>query len=476
MSDILLNKYVKFMRGTQEAYDALVKKDENTLYFVYDPANEKVGALYMGDRVISGGDIVLASATLRELADVLVETTKENSFLVQNAEGKWDNISVTDVAALIQEHMSAASAAPAQVFQADLVEGESHDAAIARVVDGKALTAGDIAIVREVIGVDAEDDSIATGHTAYVYDGSAWTAMDGNYNARNVFFDDDFVFTKAIGTVTIPTTGSKTVAAKGKNLSEFFAGLFAEEDTSPDKTEPSVSALTITGNGSYEVGTTVNPSFSVTFEDGKYQYGPEPTGVVVSNWKITSNNGDNISRDVTANTKQTGDLAAVNVKADTSITYTATATYGNGNYANTNLGNESTIRIAAGSKSKSASASIKGYRNSFYGTLNDKTTELTSAVIRGLNKTGKTSVAGDKITITVAKDCLRTILAVPAGLAVSYVGHREGLNAPLLDENTTKVTVAVDGAVAGADTIDYDVYVWTYADPYKSEEHYDVTI
>jgi len=46
----------------------------------------------------------------------------------------------------------------------------------------------------------------------------------------------------------------------------------------------------------------------------------------------------------------------------------------------------------------------------------------------------------------------------------------------LLDDNTTKVTVAVDGAVVGADTIDYDVYVWTYANPYAALEHYDVTI
>jgi hypothetical protein len=115
MSDILLNKYVKFMRGTQAAYDALTSKDDNTLYFVYDPANEKVGALYMGDRVISGGDIVLASATLKELADVLADVTKENSFLVQREDGKWDNMAITDVAALIKENMGEI-VAPAQVF------------------------------------------------------------------------------------------------------------------------------------------------------------------------------------------------------------------------------------------------------------------------------------------------------------------------------------------------------------------------
>ena len=470
----LLNKYVKFMRGTQAAYNALAQKDPNTLYFITD-GNKGFGALYLGESVISGGDIVLTSASLKELSDVIVEATKENSFLVQNADGKWDNMAIADVAALIKTNMGEL-VAPAQVFQADLAEGETHDAAIVKAVNGKTLTAGDIAIVKEIIGVDEDDNSVAKAHTAYVYDGTNWTAMDGNYSARNVFFDEDFTFTKAVGTVSIPSSGSTVVDAKGKNLSEFFASLFAAENTNPTKTEPSVKTLTIGNSGSYEVGSTVNPTYTIEFDDGSYQYGPEPTGVTVSNWLITSGNGDNISIDVTSNDKQTGNLAAVTVKADTSITYTAKATYSAGVAAKTNLGNDSSVKIAASSKSKSASASIKGYRNSFYGTLADKTTELTSAVIRRLTKSDKTLKAGDTLTIDVAKDSLRTILAVPAGLKPSYVGHREGLNAPLLDDNTTKVTVAIDGATAGADTIDYDVYVWTYADPYASLEHYDVTI
>jgi hypothetical protein len=45
-----------------------------------------------------------------------------------------------------------------------------------------------------------------------------------------------------------------------------------------------------------------------------------------------------------------------------------------------------------------------------------------------------------------------------------------------LDDNTIKVTVAVDGAAAGKDTIDYDVYIWPYAEPYPTTEHYDITI
>lgn len=475
MSDILLNKYVKFMRGTQAAYDALTSKDDNTLYFVYDPANEKVGALYMGDRVISGGDIVLASATLKELADVLADVTKENSFLVQREDGKWDNMAITDVAALIKENMGEI-VAPAQVFQADLAEGETPDAAIVRVVNGKALTAGDIAIVKEIIGVDAADNSVAKSHTAYVYDGENWAAMDGNYSAKNVFFDEDFTFTKAIGTVTIPTSGSKKVDAKGKNLSEFFSALFAEEDTDPDKTNPSVSTFTISGGGSFEVGSVVTPSYTAKFADGSYQYGPEPTGVVVSNWKITSNNGDNISVDVANNNDQKGTLASVTIEANTSINYTATATYGAGALAKTNLGNDSTVQIAASTASKNANGAVKGYRNSFYGTLEDKTIELNSDEIRKLTASGKTLSNGSTFDVSIPVGTMRTVIAYPATLRdMTQVLDVNDSNANIVSGFGTPLTIKVAGK-DGYSPVDYKVYIQDRAKASTAANTYKVTI
>lgn len=99
--------YVKFQRGTQAAYNKLAnavpsRLDENTLYFIYPEDNSSVGKLYLGSRLISGGDVVLASTSLADLSDVIVESVKANSFLVQNAEGKWDNLSLADVANLIK--------------------------------------------------------------------------------------------------------------------------------------------------------------------------------------------------------------------------------------------------------------------------------------------------------------------------------------------------------------------------------------
>ena len=103
-----INNYVKFQRGSQEAYNALKAAgtlDNNTLYFIYDETNNSTGALYMGTRVISGGDITVASATLDDLADVIVKNADTNSFLVKDENDTWVAKNLDEVIALIQEEL-----------------------------------------------------------------------------------------------------------------------------------------------------------------------------------------------------------------------------------------------------------------------------------------------------------------------------------------------------------------------------------
>ena len=103
-----INNYVKFQRGSQEAYNALKAAgtlDNNTLYFIYDETNNSTGALYMGTRVISGGDVTVASATLDDLADVIVKNADTNSFLVKDENDTWVAKSLDEVIALIQEKL-----------------------------------------------------------------------------------------------------------------------------------------------------------------------------------------------------------------------------------------------------------------------------------------------------------------------------------------------------------------------------------
>ena len=69
--------YDKFMRGTISAYNKLEKKDDDTLYFLYDNTNpsENEGYLYLGNKFISGpcdGNISTEVINLTDLKDVII--------------------------------------------------------------------------------------------------------------------------------------------------------------------------------------------------------------------------------------------------------------------------------------------------------------------------------------------------------------------------------------------------------------------
>lgn len=132
---------------------------------------------------------------------------------------------------------------------------------------------GDIAILKKKIGTDKWE------YTAFVCDGMAWAAMDGNYDAENVYFDRDLTYTAAIGALGAPSGGSGTISAKGKNVYEVLAGIMAKEQN-PTTTQPSVT-VTLTGAGEKEVGTEFTPAYSATLKAGSYTYGPA-TGVEAS--------------------------------------------------------------------------------------------------------------------------------------------------------------------------------------------------
>ena len=328
------------------------------------------------------------------------------------------------------------------------------------------LAVGDTAIVKSAIYEDAEHaESNKYSYTGYVYNGTGWAAMDGNYSANNVYFDEDFTFTKAIGTVTIPAAGSTTVAAAGKNIKEFFAGLFAAEQD-PTKTEPSVG-VTLTGAGAYEVGSVVTPSYAATFEDGKYTYGPEPTGATVESWEVTSTAGESFDT-------ATGTCAELTVVDGTNYSVTAKATYTAGAKGLTNLGNESDVQIAAGSKSKTSSA-VTGYRSFFYGVLDTSTAEapLTSEIIRGMTNGGAYNAA-KSFTLNGSATAKRIVIAIPSSSTRSGLKEvilTSAMNTPVTDSYVkTANAVQVEGA-NGYTAVGYDVYVYEPAAIDAGEVH-----
>ena len=286
-----------------------------------------------------------------------------------------------------------------QVYEVIPTESQSHVDAITAAVGENALVAGDIAIVKDVISGDKYQ------YTAYVYNGSAWVAMDGNYNAENVYFDKDLVTTSAVGNITL-TNGQATIAATGKNLKQVFDTIFVKEKN-PSVTQPSVS-VSLAGAGAKEVGTKVTPSYTATFNAGKYEFGPA-TGCSITSWSVTdSNNAEPLST-------AAGSFAEITVADDTNYKVTATGNFSEGVIPVTNVGNEYAAgKIAAGSKSATSSA-ITGYRNSFYGTLTEKG-ELTSDIIRSLGKSNKALTNGSTFNINVPIGAMRVVIAYPATL------------------------------------------------------------
>lgn len=323
---------------------------------------------------------------------------------------------------------------------------------------------GDTAIVRKAI------DDTHKSYTAYVYSGEAWSAMDGNYNANNVYLDADITMAgnyTQVGNLTKTQTGTATFSTRGKSIAEALTEIFSKRLQPSITANPAVT-LTFGQAKAYEVGTTVSPTYSASLSAGSYTYGPA-TGITATSWEISDTAGN------TADTAS-GSFADVVVADDTNYKITAKANYGAGAVAVDNLGSTSSpeVKIAAGSASKTSGA-ITGYRNSFYGTVAEKA-EVTSTIIRSLSgKSGKALANGNSFTITIPVGAVRVIFAYPATLRdVSSVKDVNGLNAEIKGA-FTKSTLTVAGAGSDAG-IEYKVYTTDFAEAVAKANSYTVTI
>lgn len=352
-------------------------------------------------------------------------------------------------------------ATPTQYFEGTITGDESDEDKIAEITASAELNTGDVAVIIRTIHGDKKS------YTAYVYNGSTWEAMDGNYDATNVYFKDDLIITANIGVQTIDSSGSKTLDTAGKNIKQVFDLIMAEEKN-PTTTQPSVT-VTSSQVKAYEVGTKVTPQYTATLNPGSYSYGPA-TGITATSWTVSDSLGG-------STTTATGTMPEVTVADDTNYTITATATYGAGAVPVTNLGNPYEAgKIAAGSKTGTTSTKITGYRNTFYGTYNTKDGTVNSAYIRALpSKSNKALANGSTFSVQVPVGAMRIMLAYPATLRdVTSIKDRNGLNAESKSSFTLS-TVSVEGA-NGATAIQYKVYTMDRAEANQTLNYFDVTI
>ena len=342
----------------------------------------------------------------------------------------------------------------AVTYQAEVDLGANKEAAL-EAVAGEAQQ-GDIGIVKE---------RLADGkfqYTAYVHTGEGWAAMDGNYDAENVYFQKDLTITAAIGVQTIPSSGSKTLATTGKNVKQVFDMLCAEEKN-PTITPPSVS-LASSNIGAKEVGTNIAIAYAFNTNKGTYSYGPD-TGVTFSGFTATFNGEEKSG--------QTGTFTSIQVTDTTNLTITGACNSSEGAIPKTNLGNDYAAgKIAAKSYSPSK-GTLTGYRDWFYGYYDGtqaigNAAAITSDQLRAMHKTSGKDFPGTFATNKMQQ----MFFAAPKG-RVKGISIANAVNGAPLTVKTS--VVSVEGANR-YNAIEYDLFYVSNAVAEGGSSKWNITV
>ena len=318
-------------------------------------------------------------------------------------------------------------------------------------------------------------------HTAFIYTENGWAALDGNYDANNVYFDEDLLVTTKIGTIQTLTNGQAILPAKGKTLKQVFSSLIAEKKN-PTATLPSGTVeLTNYENGNYlvEVGETITPTWKTTFSSGSYTYGPA-TGVTSTQANVYLSSNSSNSKDINAGemNNKTGSLTAFQIK-DVSTKHYAKVNYGwtqgtsnpQNNFGEVYTDTSKNLPIqAASGKSDTSTYYIQGYRKAFFGSRITPV-DINSHNIRSLEDNANSS--NSTLTVSVEEGANQVIIAVPKGRIVAEVADSSAFGQDILgSDRFTKYVgdnaINVGGADAtssniGSYAMKYNVYVYNPA-------------
>lgn len=369
-------------------------------------------------------------------------------------------------------------------------DGESDNDVIDRVLTELAVEAkkDDIFVVKSLISEGKYS------YTAFVYNGTAWAAMDGNYSAENVYLTGAVQLSGAYTKVGNVTKSSEAAVEEydwdGMNVKEMFEAILAKI-LYPTKPTPSVS-LSLTNSGAKEIGTTITPSFKVTYDPKTYAYGSTSnddagsgTYAAPGEVTITLADGTTLTGTMTGNGSGSVSLtisgASMVVDASTSYYGSKVAcAYGDGAVPLTNTGAEyADAQVGAGTATNDTDTSkITHYREGcFYGTVsveNFTVDSITSDMIRGLSGKLKANYsAKNNLAYTVPVGATAIIIACPAGKTGPTSVLNTTVNAKMWGDNFKKTTISVGGADAtssdiGSYATDYDVYYYVPANAYAS--------
>ena len=232
-------------------------------------------------------------------------------------------------------------------------------------------------------------------------------------------------------------------------------------------TKPTVSLANNSGqaSGNVEAGTSITPKLKATFT--KNDAGALTNIVIKQGTK-------EVATGTTSPLTYTGEAYTI---GDESITFTASATYGDAPVKNNNLGQESTENWFAGGTVSSGNYTITGKRNLFYGTGVGAVPTVTSDFVRGLVNTKLAPAANTSFTINVAIGQQYIAFAYPADLRdVNNVTYVEANDSGMAG-NFTKTTIDVADARGGTNGLkSYKVYTYAMAVPAAAAMTFTVKI
>ena len=246
-----------------------------------------------------------------------------------------------------------------------------------------------------------------------------------------------------------------------------FVKMIVQKPIPATYTKPTIAIANNGGqaSGNVEAGTSITPKLKATFTKND-------AGDLTA---ISILQGSNSVKNGTAS-PLSYDGSAV-VIGDETITFTASATYGDAPVKKNNLGAESKENWFAGGTITSSEYSITGKRNLFYGTGVGAVPTVDSAMVRGLSNTKLAPTQGYSFNITVDVGQQYIAFAYPSSLRdvnnVTYVEANDGGMA----SSFTKSTVNVADARGGENGLtEYKVYTYAMAVPAAASMTFKVTI
>ncbi len=375
----------------------------------------------------------------------------------------------TDTYEVLIAAYEASKAVMANHYEGIKQEGETDDDVIVRVLTELGVEAkkDDIFIVKTLIS------DIKYSYTAYVYNGSAWAAMDGNYNAGNVYFDRDLLTTVETGNVKL-TNGQATIPATGKNIYELWETIHVEEDTDISVTNPTVS---VSGSLKYiEVGSSASQDVTVSYEDGSYEYGyteetgeegdtatatvnNNTTGANVTGYVLTDGTNAILPKTEGGNTF-TVDSGVKTAKGNMSVK--GSATYDDGFIPVSNLKKMYPAKaISAGTTAEVSKELYRWYVPMFYGFKYDGAliadpANITEAEIKALGSVVKDANAYNQTkptSATATASWRQFFVAIPTGYNAELSGISDSNKLPLTIGKAKNVTMTF-----GTASIEFEIW------------------